>query len=523
MSASTRRSTSRPGSRSGKPGKSGRPGGRLWTWLIGTIVVCIGAFGAVIALNWAPLLGLDLQGGISVVYKPAHPTSTAKLDQAIAIIRNRVDAFGVSQPNISLSGSNISVELPGIKDRNKALSIIGQTAQLRFRPVECVVAPFSPPKGKTAQTDRTLTKAPPACPSTTSSPNFSTIPSTARSALKPPARVLLPEKAGTTAKGVVTQRYVLGPSEANGTILKSATAGLSQQTGQWQVNFTLTGKGSSTFNSIATQNYQKRVAIALDGVVESAPVIQARNFHGRGQITGSFTQSQAKSLALVLSYGALPVQLVQQTVHSVSPTLGLAALKAGIVAAIVGLILVFAYTVLYYRALGIVVLVGLATTAAVLWAIISALGHTSGLTLDLAGITGLIVSVGVIADSYIVFFERLKDEVRAGKSVRSSVDRGFTAAFRTIIAADLVSLIGAAVLYFLSVAQVKNFAFYLGLSTLLDMITAWTFTRPFVILLGRNRTFTEARFIGVARGLAEPPPPVPPPPSSAPPRPRPVG
>lgn len=478
--------------------------GRLWTWVLATVGLSLAAFAAVVAVGWSPLLGLDLQGGISVVYKPAHPASTAKLDQAIAIINNRVNALGVTQPNISLAGNNISVDLPGVRDRQRALSIIGQTAQLRFRPVLCVVPAYVPAKPLAKdQTAPTLKGPPPACPtSTAAEATFVGVPNSPRSqANNPKADVLLP---AAPVNGKVPQRYVLGPSEADGTIIASANAAISNTTGQWQVNFTLTPKGSPTFNSIATLNYKRQLAIVLDTVVESAPTINAQNFGGQGQITGTFTQTQAQSLATEIQYGALPVQLVQLTSQSISPTLGLASLKAGVLAAIVGLALVFLYTVLYYRALGIVVLLGLATTAAALWAIISYLSHSSGLTLDLSGITGLIVSVGVVVDSYIVFFERLKDEVRAGKSVRSSVERGFTAAFRTIVAADLVSLIGAVVLWVFSVGQVKGFAFYLGLSTLLDMITAWTFTRPLVILLGRSRVFTEAPVLGVARGLASP-------------------
>jgi len=163
------------------------------------------------------------------------------------------------------------------------------------------------------------------------------------------------------------------------------------------------------------------------------------------------------------------------------------------------------YTIFYYRALGVVVVLGLLSSAAILYAIISALGHKAGLTLDLSGITGLIVSVGITVDSYVVYFERLKDEVRAGRSIRSSVDKGFRSAYRTILSADAVSFIGAAVLYILSIGAVKGFALMLGISTLLDVITAFTFTRPLVILLGRNRIFTEARGLGVARGLGAAP------------------
>jgi preprotein translocase subunit SecD len=487
---------------------------RLWAWVSGTVAIAVAAFVTVVALGWAPLLGLDLQGGIAVVYKPARPVSKAILNETINIMTDRINALshGLTQPSITVSGNDISVELPGIKNRAQALSIIGQTAVLYFRPVTCPPQLSTPPYGANGEIpvySKTVPKGqaapvlrgpPPACNST----NFADVPSTPPNLDTPNASVLLPT---APVNGVVTGRYILGPAVANGTIIKTATAALGP-TGQWQVNFTLTPAGTPIWNRIAKDSFHAQLGIALDGVVESAPVIQPgqaafTSFGNQGQITGSFTQSQANTLALELSYGALPVALQQQTVESISPTLGKASLVAGIFAAIVGLALVFGYTVLYYRGLGIVVLLGLATTAGMLWAIISYLGHSPvNLSLDLSGICGLIVSVGVVADSYIVFFERLKEEVRAGKSVGASVDRGFAAAFRTIIAADLVSLIGAAVLYIFSVAQVKGFAFYLGLSTLLDMITAWTFTRPLVILLGRSRIFTEARFIGVARGLA---------------------
>jgi preprotein translocase subunit SecD len=185
----------------------------------------------------------------------------------------------------------------------------------------------------------------------------------------------------------------------------------------------------------------------------------------------------------------------------VSPSLGASSLHAGLLAGLLGLLLVMGYTIFYYRALGVVVVLGLVSSGAVLYALIATLGHKEGLTLDLSGITGLIVSVGITVDSYVVYFERLKDEVRAGRSIRSSVDKGFKSAYRTILSADAVSFIGAAVLYLLSIGAVKGFALMLGLSTLLDVATAYVFTRPLVILLGRNRLFTEARGFGVARGL----------------------
>jgi preprotein translocase subunit SecD len=186
----------------------------------------------------------------------------------------------------------------------------------------------------------------------------------------------------------------------------------------------------------------------------------------------------------------------------VSPSLGSSSLTAGLLAGILGLLLVMIYTIIYYRALGVVVLLGLATTAAFIYGLVSILGNTSfGLTLDLSGVTGLIVSIGITVDSYVVYFERLKDEVRAGKSIRASVDKSFKSAYRTILSADAVSFLAALILWILSVGAVKGFAFMLGLSTLVDVLTSYFFTRPLVILLGSNRLFTEARWLGVARGL----------------------
>jgi preprotein translocase subunit SecD len=297
-------------------------------------------------------------------------------------------------------------------------------------------------------------------------------------------------------------RYVLGPSLANGTIIKGANAVLGE-TGGWEVDFTLTGSGGTIFNKIAATYYHALVANDLDGDIVSAPLIEAQSFQGAGQITGNFNSASASTLALDLNYGSLPVTLVAQTSETVSPTLGKSSLNAGLIAGLLGLVLVMLYTIYYYRALGIVVVTGLITTAAFLYGFISMLSASSyGLTLDLSGVVGLIVSVGITVDSYVVYFERLKDEVRAGHSVRASVDKGFRSAYRTILSADAVSFLGALVLWWLSVGAVRGFAFMLGLSTLVDVATAYFFTRPLVILLGRNRVVASARHVGIARGLA---------------------
>jgi preprotein translocase subunit SecD len=558
-----------------------------------TLVVCFGALAAVVGLSWKPLLGLDLRGGLEVVYCPtktgtatqcAAKTSQSTLNQVVTILTSRVDALGVSQPNIGVQGNDVVVQLPGVKDPAKVLKVIGQTAQLYFRPVLCFAAPYIPPAKKhttkpakkaqktgasssantSASTTTTTTTA--ATTSTTSaattttstvagastSTTSTTVPASTTTTTttvpvptKPAADGYVPplpcpsgsfptyNSSDTLISGgtVETQyenykttlpsqdlpsrtiildnpsqgdRYVLGPAPANGTIISSAFA--QDQASGWVIVFNLTGPGTTIFNSkIAVPYDTHQVANDLDGTVQSAPIIQTTNFPGSGQISGNFDSASANSLALVLNYGALPVGLNKLTSQIVSPSLGSASLHAGLLAGLLGLLLVMAYTIFYYRALGVVVVLGLVSTAALIYAIISALGHSSaGLTLDLSGITGLIVSVGITVDSYVVYFERLKDEVRAGRSIRSSVDKGFRSAYRTILSADAVSFIGAFVLWLLSVGAVRGFAFMLGLSTLIDVATAYLFTRPLVILLGRNRVFTEARGLGVARGLGAP-------------------
>jgi preprotein translocase subunit SecD len=469
--------------------------------LIAFVVLAIGSLVATVVSDESPQLGLDLQGGASVVLQPREQVPQGVLDQAIEIIRNRVDALGVAEPEITRQGESIIVSLPGVENRERALQVVGQTAQLLFRPViQQLPAEPSPTSSTTSTTPTTVDPAAGAGTTTTTSttlaPEFR--PTTAPEDDDETKEVILPEK---DKDGRVISRYLLGPAEVKGQALSGASATVSQ-TGQWEVAFELTGDGTKQWNDMATKvGAGNQIAIDLDGVVRSAPRLEVTEFQGRGVITGNFTQGEAKDLALVLRYGALPVQLDRQTVQTVSATLGRDSLRAGVAAGLVGLGLVALYMLLYYRALGLVVWLGLLLTGAIMYSLVTLLGNTSGLALSLAGATGIIVSVGVTVDSYVVYFERLKDEIRSGKTIRSSVDRGFSRAYRTILAADAASIIGAAVLYVLSVGSVRGFAFFLGLTTLLDIFTAYFFTRPMVMLLGRNRLFTEARWLGVARGL----------------------
>jgi preprotein translocase subunit SecD len=483
--------------------------------LIITIVIAFGALGATLSAGWGPKLGLDLAGGLTVVYKPTTKASTADMQEVVTILNNRVNGLGVSGATVGLQGKDVAVSVPGVTDARQVLAVVGQTAQLLFRPVLCEAA-----VGTTSKLKYVAPGKLPACAAqyqTTATnldvnistgepgndippdPAFTNIKSTKPDQDIAKDEVLLPYLG---EKGV---RYVLGPSQLTGRAVKKAVA-QQDQTGAWVVNYTLTGTGSPAWDKVADANFHAMVAIELDGVIQSAPLIlpsQATftSFDGAGEISGAFTESSAKTLALAMTFGALPVRLEVLTDTTVSPTLGHSALIAGLGAGLAGLALVLLYTILYYRTLGLVIVFGLSVTAALLWAIISALGHTAfAPTFDLAGVTGLIVSIGITVDSYIVYFERLKDEARAGRSIRSSVDRGFRSAWRTVLAADTVSLLAAVLLYIIAVGDVKGFAFFLGLSTLMDVIITWYFTRPLVILLGRRSSAGNSA-LSMAAGL----------------------
>ncbi len=481
--------------------------------LVLTVAISFGALLATVLAGWSPKLGLDLAGGLSVVYKPATTTTTANMDEVVNILNNRVNGLGVSGSQVNLQGHDVVVSVPGVSDARAVLKTVGQTAQLLFRPVLCETGPAVKGAKRVATvpacgSNYLMTAANLAVNSSTGQPTnnigldpaYAKIASTNPAEDNPKATVILP------ALGSSAVRYVLGPAQLTGTAVKTALA-QQNQVGAWVVNYSLTSAGSPAWDRVAQANFHAELAIELDGVVQSAPLIQPdqasfSSFNGQGQISGSFTESSAKNLALAMQFGALPVRLVPLTIQTVSPTLGHSALIAGLGAGLVGLLLVLLYTIAYYRLLGLVIVVGLAVASSLLWAIISALGHTAlAPSFELSGVTGLIVSIGINVDSYIVYFERLKDEARSGRSIRTSVDRGFKSAWRTVLAADTVSLLAAVLLYLIAVGSVRGFAFFLGLSTLMDIVITWYFTRPLVILLGR-RSADEGSAISMAAGLA---------------------
>jgi preprotein translocase subunit SecD len=509
------------------------------------VAIALGSFAAVFSAKWSPKLGLDLAGGVSVIYKAQEKhVSATDLSEAVNILNLRVNNLGVSGAQVSSSGTNeISVSIPGVTDAQQVLQEIGQTAQLYFRPVLCTAYPLTLSKAtKATKTTKAQpaekaisgTATLPACGSTYAAtaanldvlpnssvqgyssnnpspdPGFAQYKSTPTTEANYEHRtVLLPGLPSSGTSLANSLRYVLGPEQMTGTSIGSAVAQQSQ-TGAWEVNYSLKGSaGSHLWDTVAEKNFHLLLGIELDGVVQSAPLIQPgqatfTSFDGQGSISGgNMTESDAKTLAQAMEFGSLPVRLNMLTSETVSPTLGKSSLRAGLGAGIVGLGLVLLYVLFYYRALGAVVISGLALTAGALWAIISALGHTSfSPSFDLAGITGLIVSIGITVDSYIVYFERLKDETRAGRSIRTSVDRGFKSAWRTVWAADFVSLLAAIVLYVVAVGDVKGFAFFLGLSTIMDMAVTWFYTRPLVILLGRSDRLSRPGRFSIARGLA---------------------
>ena len=314
----------------------------------------------------------------------------------------------------------------------------------------------------------------------------------------------LQQRSGGTGDQGTTEHA--GPQQGTGEVFKSnATATVINGKG-WGVVVDLRGgaSGEDVWNALASKCFNKetdcptqQLAIELDGTLQSVATVQTPQFNGSVQISGSFKKEEAQKLARVINSGSLPIKLELQSVQNVSPSLGKDSLKAAWISGLVGVILVLLFMAFYYRTLGVIVALGLTISASLLWAVISWLSKTNGLALSLSGIAGIIVSVGVTVDSYVVFFERLKDEVRSGKTLRNSATRGFQGAWRTIVIADLVSLIGAMVLWYLTVGAVRGFAFFLGLSTLCDLVVAYFFTRPMVLLLSRTKWMERRKVMGI--------------------------
>ena len=369
--------------------------------------------------------------------------------------------------------------------QERLLQVIGETARLEEREVIGVLAPTDPTYASTPLTCGTVAEQ------ATKECSF---------------EALKNQKVVFKARDDAT-KYQLGPVEITGDAIDKATAGYdagsSSSVGQgWLIRFDLTNEGAGIFSDVTTRLQGKQLAIVVDDQVISAPTIREPITGGSGEISGSFTEGRAKDLATQLNAGALPVELTTQQVLTVSPTLGDESLQQGLVAAIAGLVLLAAYLLFYYRILAVVAWVGMMIWAVLALGLVALAGRTIGYNLTLAGVAGLVISLGVTADSYIVFFERLKDEVHAGRSPRAAVAPAFKRSFRTIVAADLVTAIAAAVLYVTAISSVRGFALTLGVATLLDLFVVYFFKRPAVSLLTRNERIVNWRVMGIKAGLA---------------------
>ena len=305
-----------------------------------------------------------------------------------------------------------------------------------------------------------------------------------------------PTKPLVTCDQKGTAKYLLGPSFLDGTEIASASAGYDQQRAGNVVNVTFKSAGAKIWGDYTTANVGKQSAFVLDTEVVSAPTIDQPIF-GATEISGSFSQASAQQLAGVLKYGSLPLSFGTSDAQTVSATLGLASLQAGLIAGAIGLALVFVYCLFYYRALGVLTILSLALSGVVVYAVLVLLGRSIGFTLDLAGVAGFIVAIGITADSFVIFFERLKDEVREGRSFRAAVPRGWVRARRTILSADAVSFLASAVLYLLAIGDVKGFAFTLGMSTILDLVVVFLVTHPLVVLAAQSRVFSSPTWSGL--------------------------
>lgn len=497
---------------------------RLVISLVAIVLLAGGTFTANLVAGNHPALGLDLQGGASVTMTPVGEVDPAALSVAVDIIRQRVDSIGVSEPEIIRQGNTVVVNLPGVKDQQQALDTIGRTGAVEMRPVLRVVenpeitsttavigGPTTTVKGATTTTLKaaSTTLAPPAggvgssraaAVTTTTTIPATTAPVDPLTGL-PEGQTVLPGR----KDGLL---YLLGPAEATGEVFSNDSSA-QVDAGGWVVVAKLRSGagGADLWNALSTKCFAggaecptKAIAIILDGEVISAPTVQTPTFdNGSVQISGSFSETEAQDLARVLQFGAVPVKFDTPTVQTVSASLGEDSLRAAVLSGLIGVLLVLLFLLFYYRLLAIVVVGGLTVSGLLLWSVISWLSKTNGLALTLSGAAGIIVSIGVTVDSYVVFFEKLKDDVQQGRTLRNSAARGFERAWRTILAADTVSLIGAVVLWWLTVGSVRGFAFFLGLSTMADIIVSYFFTRPAVLLLARTKLFNRGRVLGVAK------------------------
>ncbi|HEV3399389.1 MAG TPA: protein translocase subunit SecD, partial [Actinomycetes bacterium] len=420
-------------------------------------------WGVVTVQDLKPRLGLDLRGGSSVTFVPTNPRggepTTEQLNTTVDIIRNRVNSAGVAESEVNLEGGNIVVSIPDVPNPDDVIAAVGTTAQLQFRPVKEIV-PSNDPKYK-QDPFKAVDCGKPETYSDKDDPEADNVVLCARN------------EAGQLRPDANSPKLLMGKVALGGTDIGSARPQLATAgqggvtTGQWETQLNFSGRGGDRFRDLTGQaacnpdgDPKRNIAITLDAVVINYPPVASdvqcnQGISGGSAVITGQTQAEAENLAPLISSGALPLKLDPQSRTTVSATLGADSLNAGLIGGAVGLGLVFLYVLLYYRGLGLVIWVGLAIAAALNVGIVILMGDLIGFTLTLAGIAGLIVAVGISADTYVVFFERLKDEVREGRTLRASVDRGWQRSFHTLVSANAVSFAAALVLYLLAIGPVR--------------------------------------------------------------------
>jgi preprotein translocase subunit SecD len=494
---------------------------RSLTWLGVIVVVLLGTLAAGVLFSnatWLPKLALDLEGGTQIILAPqvenGQTVQQQQLDQAVSIIRQRIDASGVSEAQISTEGSrNIVVSMPGKPDQ-QTLDRVKASARLDFRPVLAT----SGPTNEVVGADGKSTPAPSPAPGLQSTPSTKPTNGSDLAWVTPELQAQFNAydcaanknkdlSAAPTDKPLITcddgntVKYLLGPVEVKGQNISDASAGIMQSSqgvsnGQWAVNIVFDSTGTKQFAEVTTRlngltGAQNQFAIVLDGRVISAPTTNAVITDGKPQISGNFTEASAKALADQLKFGALPFSFKVQSQDDISATLGTSQLISGLIAGLIGLILVAIYTFFQYRLLGLVTIFSLVVAGSLTWLTISLLSWHYDYRLSLAGVAGLIVAIGFTADSFIVYFERIRDELRDGRSLESAVEAGWGRARRTIYASKATNLLAAVVLYILAAANVRGFAFTLGLTTIIDVIVVLLFTHPTLQLLAKTRFFSS--------------------------------
>lgn len=468
------------------------------------LLVVIGLMYAIMAgtRTWTPKLGLDLQGGMTITLSATNTTVTASsLELAKDIIQQRVDGLGVGEASVATQGDRyIVVSAPNVQ-RDDLVELVGATAELAFRPVLSIA-----PVGPSESTGLPLAPAP--TPEEGAEPTLLTVDEVI--AFEPSAQDIAGFEKYTCGAEVVdaldqalyacdkdeAQKFLLGPVAITGQELATASQGVPQGELQRVVNLELKSSSAGTFFDMTSAlalrpEPQNQFAVVLDGVVQSNARVSEGIPGGNARISGNFSEESASSLANVLKFGSLPLTFEPSQVESVSPTLGGEQLRVGLIAGVIGLTIVLLYCFAYYRGLGIVVLGSLLVAAVGTYGAMVLLGSAVGFSLNLPAIAGAIVAIGITADSFVIYFERIRDEIRDGRSLRSAIETGWARARSTIVVADIVSLLSAVVLFLLAVGGVKGFAFMLGLTTLIDLAVIFFFTHPLMRLLGRTKFFGE--------------------------------